>query len=77
MYPISKAAPFNTICFSAKKRIFTMMKSGCCWHEYSSFNVVEGKIVPLKVIEVDDTDEIKSKVEMRTFDGKNWETTIQ
>lgn len=35
------------------KTIHTFQKSGCCWHEYSTFEVVEGKPFEVLVKEVD------------------------
>lgn len=34
-----------------KKRINTMTKSGCCWHQYAEFIVKDNKPVPVKVVE--------------------------
>ncbi|MFT4094322.1 MAG: hypothetical protein QM640_11850, partial [Niabella sp.] len=34
-----------------KKTISTMTKSGCCWHQYSTFTVVNNEPKPLKVVE--------------------------
>jgi hypothetical protein len=34
-----------------RKRITTMTKSGCCWHQYSEFIVKDNTPVPVKVVE--------------------------
>lgn len=34
-----------------KKRINTMTKSGCCWHQYSEFMVKNNIPVPVKIVE--------------------------
>lgn len=34
-----------------EKKIYTMTKSGCCWHEYSDFVVQNNKPVAVKVVE--------------------------
>jgi len=39
---------FNTN--TETKRIYTMTKSGCCWHEFSEFIVVNNKPKPIKII---------------------------
>jgi hypothetical protein len=33
------------------KTIHTMTKSGCCWHQFSTFNVVNNKPTPIKIVE--------------------------
>ena len=33
------------------KKIKTMTKSGCCWHQYSEFEVQDKKPIPVKIIE--------------------------
>jgi len=65
------------VCDLDKKRIYTMTKSGCCWHLYSTFNVVDGELVPFKEIEMDAFEvDNTPKIEIRTFDGRNWDTII-
>jgi hypothetical protein len=34
-----------------KKQIFTMTKSGCCWHEYSTFTVENNRLVVIEIRE--------------------------
>jgi len=34
---------------SEAKKIYTMTKSGCCWHEFSEFIVVNNKPKPIKI----------------------------
>ncbi len=38
---------------SDNKRLFTMTKSGCCWHKFSKFKVINNKPVPVWV-EIED-----------------------
>ncbi len=33
------------------KTISTMTKSGCCWHQYSTFKIVNNNPVPVKIVE--------------------------
>jgi hypothetical protein len=35
---------------SEKKQIYTMTKSGCCWHEFSTFSVINNKPQAINVI---------------------------
>lgn len=39
---------FNTD--SGSKKIFTMTKSGCCWHEFSEFIVINNKPKAIKIV---------------------------
>jgi len=32
------------------KRLYTMAKSGCCWHEFSEFEIKDNKPYPVKII---------------------------
>ena len=34
-----------------EKQIFTMTKSGCCWHQYSTFVVEDNRPVAIKIVE--------------------------
>lgn len=36
---------------AAKKQLHTMTKSGCCWHEFSTYEVHDTTIVPVEVVE--------------------------
>lgn len=39
------------------KTIHTMTKSGCCWHQYSTFKVKDYQPYPIKVLEIGISDE--------------------
>jgi hypothetical protein len=38
-----------------KKRLYTMTKSGCCWHQYSTYKIMEGSPVAIEIVEEDAT----------------------
>lgn len=51
------------------KRIYTMTKSGCCWHEFSEFIVVNNKPKAIKIITDDEAMPFNVHTEI-TWDGK-------
>ncbi|WKW46377.1 hypothetical protein P3875_11470 [Myroides sp. JBRI-B21084] len=34
-----------------KKQLSTMTKSGCCWHQYSTYVVEKNQVIPIEIIE--------------------------
>lgn len=60
-----------------KKKIYTMTKSGCCWHEYSEF-VVENNAPKAVKIEVEEmTTYPFFRVSTQKWDGTKMKTTIK
>lgn len=51
------------------KKIYTMTKSGCCWHEYSEFIVVDNKPKAIKVV-TDEPDRIFSLTTEEVWNGE-------
>ena len=52
-----------------EKKIHTMAKSGCCWHEYSEFIVENNKPRAIKIV-TDQQDQVFSTTTEETWDGK-------
>jgi hypothetical protein len=62
----------------AKKRITTMTKSGCCWHQMSEFIVVGNKPKAVKIVEEDMTKFPLSIVSTEIWNGtKMVKTTVR
>jgi len=62
---------------AAEKKLSTMTKSGCCWHQYSEFIVKNNKPKAVSVIEEDETTlpfHTKSK---ETWNGKKMVKTVE
>jgi hypothetical protein len=58
----------------ASKRIRTMQKSGCCWHEYTTFAVASGRPFPVEVtIKEVDNDDFATTTTRRLVGGQ-WVT---
>lgn len=52
------------------RRIYTMVKSGCCWHEFSEFSVVNNKPKAIKII-TDEQDLPFAIYTEETWNGKS------
>ncbi len=50
------------------KRLHTMTKDGCCWHQYSEFIVKDNAPVPIKIIEED-----AKKLPVIVHTEENWD----
>nr|WP_103865633.1 hypothetical protein [Aquimarina sp. I32.4] len=59
------------------KTIHTMTKSGCCWHQFSTFKVIEGIPKPVLVIEEDAMNLPYLTTTTRTWDGDTESETIE
>ena len=60
-----------------KKTISTMTKSGCCWHEYSTFIVQDNKPKAIEIIEESCTGSYIVERTIAKWDGKRYKTTIE
>jgi hypothetical protein len=60
-----------------KKQLNTMTKSGCCWHQYSIYNVVNNAPLAIKVIEEDYTKMPYVFNTIRTWNGKKMIETYE
>jgi hypothetical protein len=60
-----------------KRRIHAMTKSGCCWHEYTTFAVVNGDPVAVEIVtESVSPDDQLTITTQRVVNGK-WKTTSE
>jgi hypothetical protein len=59
----------------SEKRISTMTKSGCCWHQFSEFIVENNKPKAIKIIEDDQTDFPFDKYSEEIWNGKKMDKT--
>jgi hypothetical protein len=53
-----------------KQQLNTMTKSGCCWHQYSVYNIVNNKPFAIKIIEEDYTKMPYAYNTIKTWNGK-------
>ncbi|MNU37633.1 hypothetical protein D3C71_262890 [compost metagenome] len=62
----------------AEKRLYTMTKSGCCWHQFSSFEVVNNTPEEREVVEEDFSGGRYpfGTLTRRHWDGKKMVTTV-
>ncbi|WP_417069816.1 XAC2610-related protein [Niveibacterium terrae] len=54
----------------AKKLLHTMTKSGCCWHQYSTYRVIDGLPRPIDIVEQDQRTPGIEFTEEAKWDGK-------
>jgi hypothetical protein len=53
-----------------KKELNTMTKSGCCWHQYSIYKIVNNKPLAIKIVEEDYTKMPYAFNTIKTWNGK-------